>query len=378
MTRSFSVPLLDLKREYDGIREELLAEWERVFQRMHLLKGENVGAFEREIADYVGTAHAVGVASGTDALLLAVRALGIGVGDEVVLHANAFVAALEAVHHNGATPVLVDAAAEHFGPDLDQLARAITARTRAVIVVHLYGIPIPLRPLLQLCSERRLALIEDCSHAHGARWRGRHVGSFGQVGCFSAGVVKNLGAYGDAGFLTTDDASLADQVRLLQAHGQRRKNEHRLYGFNSRLDELQAAVLRVKLRYLEQRNARRRAIAAFYRERFAELPIVLPQEPADGVCVYHQFVLRTSYREALQNHLKSVGVDTGIHYPVPLHRQPAWLEHYFGRYAFPRAERYAAELLSIPVFPELSDAEVEHVAAAVRGFFHHEAYRSGS
>lgn len=365
----FSVPLLDLKREYDSIREELHAEWGRVFDRMHLLKGENVAAFEREIAAYVGTAHAVGVASGSEALLLAACALGLGPGDEVILHANAFVAALEAVHHMGATPVLVDAAEDHFGPDSDQLARAVTERTKAVIVVHLYGFPVPLEPLLQLCRERRLTLIEDCSHAHGARWNGRHVGSFGQTGCFSAGVVKNLGAYGDAGFLTTDDAAVAETVRLLQAHGQARKNDHQLYGFNSRLDELQAAVLRVKLRYLEQRNARRRAIAAFYREQFAELPVVVPHEPDGSVCVYHQFVLRTTRRDALQSHLKRVGIDTGVHYPVPLHRQPAWQKHYFGRYSFPRAEQYAAEVLSLPVFPDLTDAEVEHVAAAVRGFF---------
>ncbi|GBD25060.1 dTDP-3-amino-3,4,6-trideoxy-alpha-D-glucose transaminase [bacterium HR30] len=369
MAGSVQVPLLDLKREYELIREELHAEWGRVFERMHLLKGENTLAFEREIARYVGTAHAVGVASGTDALLLAMRALGIGPGDEVVLHANAFVAALEAVHHNGATPVLVDVAAEDFGPDPAQVAHAVSERTKAIVVVHLYGFPVPLDPIVQLCSKQGIALIEDCSHAHGARWNGQHVGSFGRVGCFSAGVVKNLAAYGDAGFVTTNEASLAEKVRLLQAHGQARKNEHQLYGFNSRLDELQAAVLRVKLRYLDKRNARRRAIAAFYRERFAGLPVTLPAESEHSVCVYHQFVLRTEHRDALQSHLKNAGVDTGIHYPVPLHRQPAWQAHYFGKYSFPRAERYAAELLSIPVFPELSDAEVEHVASAVRGFF---------
>ncbi|MCX8072044.1 MAG: DegT/DnrJ/EryC1/StrS family aminotransferase [Candidatus Binatia bacterium] len=369
MGGSIHVPLLDLKREYESIRSELAAEWERVLQRMHLLKGENVSAFEEEIARFVGTTHAIGVASGTDALLLTVRALGIGPGDEVILHANAFVAALEAVHHNGATPVLVDAAGDDFGPDVEQVAQAITPRTKAVIAVHLYGFPLRLEPLVALCRQRRLFLIEDCSHAHGARWRGRHVGSFGLAGCFSAGVVKNLGAYGDAGFLTTDDSALAAKVRLLQAHGQARKNEHQLYGFNSRLDELQAAVLRVKLRYLEQRNARRRAIASFYRDQFRDLPLIVPAEPEEGVSVYHQFVVQTAQRDELQRHLKAAGVDTGVHYPVPLHRQPAWEACYFGNYNFPRAETYAAELLSIPVFPDLSDPEVEHVATAVRKFF---------
>lgn len=370
MKESMRVPLLDLKREYASIREELSAEWARVLDRMHLLKGENVSAFEQEIAQYVGAGYGVGVASGTDALLLTVRALGIGPGDEVILHANAFVAALEAIHHNGGTPVLVDAAEDNFGPDVEQVAAAVTARTKAVIAVHLYGFPLALDELAHFCRTHGIALIEDCSHAHGARWRGKHVGTFGVAGCFSAGVVKNLGAYGDAGFVTTNEASLASKIRLLQAHGQARKNDHQLYGFNSRLDELQAAVLRVKLRHLDKRNARRRAIAAFYRERFADLPVRVPTEPEESECVYHQFVLRTAKRDALQSFLQESGVDTGVHYPVPLHRQPAWQASYYGyRDSFPRAEAYAAELLSLPVFPDLSDAEVEHVARAVRRFF---------
>lgn len=191
----------------------------------------------------------------------------------------------------------------------------------------------------------------------------------GLPGSFSAGVVKNLATYGDAGFVTTNDRALADRLRLLQAHGQARKNEHQLYGFNSRLDELQAAVLRVELRYLEQRNARRRAIAAYYREQFAGLPVQVPAEPPGMVAAYHRFVLQTGRRDALQNYSRECGVDTGVHYPVPLHRQPAWQQQYFADYRFPRAERYAAELLSLPVFPDLSDAEVEQVASSVRAFF---------
>jgi dTDP-4-amino-4,6-dideoxygalactose transaminase len=369
ISANIRVPLLDLKREYQAIREEIQAAWASVLEKMHLLKGENVTAFEREIAQLVGTEHAVGVASGTDALLLSVRALEIGANDEVVLHANAFVAALEAVLHAGAKPVLVDAAEGDFGPDLEQVRRAITPRTKAVIAVHLYGYPLPLEPLVDLCAQQGISLIEDCSHAHGARRDGRHVGSFGRVGCFSAGVVKNLGAYGDAGFLTTNDASLAAKVRLLQAHGQARKNDHQLYGFNSRLDELQAAVLRVKLRYLEERNARRRAIANYYREQFAALPVIVPAEPKDTVAAYHQFVIRTKKRDALQSYLKDAGIETGVHYPVPLHLQPAWTRQGLGSYSFPRAEQYAAELLSLPVFPDLTDAEVEYVARSVQRFF---------
>ncbi len=366
---SLKVPLLDLKREYTQLRAELEQEWGKVLSTMHLLKGANVAAFEKEIAEYTGTRHAVGVASGTDALALALRGLGVGPRDEVLLHANAFIAALEAIHHAGATPVLVDTAEEHLGPDLEQLEWQRTPRTRAVIVVHLYGLPLPMQPLVEWCEQHGLALIEDCSHAHGAGWQGRRVGSFGQAGCFSAGVVKNLGAYGDAGFVTTNLESLAERLRLLQAHGQQKKNDHQLYGFNSRLDEFQAVVLRVKLRYLDERNARRRQIAAYYRERFADLPVRVPWEVEGAVGVYHQFVIRTAERDALQKHLQGCGIETGIHYPVPLHEQPAWRSSYAVPLHFPRAEALAREILSLPVFPDLTDAEVEHVANSVRRFF---------
>ena len=364
-----AISLLDLKREYAEIADEIRAAWAVALSAMQLLKGENVAAFEREIASYVGTAHACGVASGTDALLLSVLGLGIGAGDEVIVHANAFAAALEAIHHAGARPVLVDVALDGLGPDPEQVARAITPRTKAIIVVHLYGSPLQLAPISALAARHRLAVIEDGSHAHGAARDGRKVGTGGRAGCFSAGVVKNLGAYGDAGFVTTDDVALAGRVRRLGTHGQERKNHHVLYGLNSRLDELQAAVLRVKLRHLERRNQRRHAIAAFYGERFRGLDLRVPLEGPGEVHVYHQYVIRTAQRDRLQTHLKAAGVDTGVHYPVPLHRQPAWLQRYGETPPLPRAERLANEILSIPVHPDLTDAEVEHVATAVGAFF---------
>lgn len=364
-----TIPMLDLKREYAAIHEEVRAAWATTLAGMHLLKGENQAAFEQEIAAYTGTSHACGVASGTDALLLALIGLGIGAGDEVVIHANAFAAAVEAVHHTGARPVLVDVEADGLGPDPQAVARAITPRTKALMAVHLYGSPLRLAGLDEIVTRHRLVLIEDCSHAHGASRDGRKVGTFGRAGCFSAGVVKNLGAYGDAGFVTTADAGLAARIRLLQTHGQEKKNQHVLYGFNSRLDELQAAVLRVKLRHLEARNRRRAVIAAYYRERFAGCDVRVPQEHPGEVHVYHQFVIRTAQRDALQAHLKAAGVDTGIHYPVPLHRHPAWLQRYGATPPLRRAEQLAQEVLSLPVFPDLNDAEVEQVAAAVTGFF---------
>jgi len=366
-----TIPLLDLTREHAAIREEVQQAWSATLASMHLLKGENVAAFEREIAAYIGTQFACGVASGTDALLLGVLGLGIGAGDEVVIHANAFNAAVEAVHHAGAQPVLVDVEADGLGPDADSVARAITPRTKAIIVVHLYGSPLQLAPIEALAIQQRLALIEDCSHAHGAGRDGRKVGTWGQVGCFSAGVVKNLGAYGDAGFITTSDADLQARLCLLRAHGQEKKNHHVLYGFNCRLDELQAAVLRVKLRYLEARNQRRRDIAAYYCDRLAELDLRVPREHPGEVHVYHQYVIRTAQRDRLQAHLKAGGIETGIHYPVPLHRQAAWLRRYGESPRLRRAEQLAQEILSFPVFPDLTDAEVERVADGVRSFFHH-------
>jgi dTDP-4-amino-4,6-dideoxygalactose transaminase len=364
-----AIPLLDLRREHAAIEKELQAVWATTLATMHLLQGENVAAFEREIAAYVGTPYARGVASGTDALLLSMLALGVGAGDEVIIHANAFSAAVEAVHYAGAHPVLVDVEADGLGPDCDALQQVIAPRTKALLVAHLYGSPLPMLPILDIVAHHNLLLLEDCSHAHGASRNGRKVGTFGRAGCFSSGVVKNLGAYGDAGFVTTADADLHARLRVLQTHGQEQKNRHVLYGFNSRLDELQAAVLRVKLPHLDARNRRRATIAAYYGDRFATLDVRVPREHPGEVHVYHQYVIRTPQRDRLQAHLKTAGIETGIHYPVPLHRHPAWLRSYGESPALPRAERLAQEILSLPVFPDLSDTEVEHVADAVVSFF---------
>lgn len=361
-----TIPMLDLVREYQPIAAQVQQAWAEALRDMHLLNGPQATAFEREIAAYLGVAHARGTSSGTDALILALAGLHLGPGDRVILPANAFVAALEAVHHVGATPILVDVEEDGFGPDIDAIERALPAR--AVIAVHLYGAPLALGRLRALCARTGTHLIEDCSHAHGARRGDRYVGSFGTIGCFSAGVVKNLGAYGDAGFITTNDAVLAEEIGRLQRHGQQGKNHHLRYGWNFRLDEVQAGVLRVKLRYLEARNQRRRDIAARYSARLEPLGIQPPRVDADEVPVYHQYVVRTAQRDALRAHLQAAGVETAIHYPVPLHRQPAWAHTYGESGSFPRAERLAGEILSLPVFPDLTDAEVERVAAAVESF----------
>src|SRR6266478_1882362 len=273
------VALLDLTREYRAYRHELLAACERVLERMQLLGGEEVRAFEAEAAAYLGVRHVRGVASGTDALTLAVAAAGLGAGAEVLVQANAFVAAVEAIRQTGAQPVPVDIRLDDLGPDPDELSRRLTPHTRGLLVVHLYGLPVDLRPLLAFARDHQLILIEDCSHAHGAALDGRRVGSFGTAGAFSLGVVKNLAAYGDAGLVSTNDAALAGRVRLLGTHGQAAKNEHVCYGTNSRLDELQAAMLRVKLRLLDARNRRRAAIAQHYDERLGGRVTVPPRDP---------------------------------------------------------------------------------------------------
>lgn len=362
------VRLLDLTREYQTHRAEFLAACERVLDGMQLLGGDEVKAFEAEIAAYLGASHVRGVASGTDALLLGLRALGLGPGDEVLIQADAFVAAVEAIHAVGATPVAVDVREDDLGPDVDDLAARVTTRSRAIVVVHLHGLPVDLVPVLALARRHDLAVVEDCSHAHGATLDGRRVGTFGAVGAFSLGVVKNLAAYGDAGLVATADAALADRVRHLGTHGQAAKNTHAFYGTNSRLDELHAAMLRVKLRHLDERNARRRAIADHYSASLrdvVEVPLVCARrEP-----VYHQYVVRTDARDALQAHLGEYGIDTGIHYPTPIHRQPAWVAAYGEAPALPRAERLAERMLSLPVYPDLTDAEIERVVHGVRSFF---------
>ena len=362
------VALLDLTREYRAYRHELLAACEGVFERMQLLGGEEVRAFETEMAAYLGVRHVRGVASGTDALALAFQAAGLEPGDEVLVQANAFVADVEAIQRAGGTPVAVDIRLDDLGPDPDDLAARLTPLARAILIVHLHGLPVDLRPILALSRGRGLVVIEDCSHAHGATLDGRRVGAFGLAGAFSLGVVKNLAAYGDAGLVCTDDTGVAERVKLLGTHGQVRKNEHELYGANSRLDELHAAMLRIKLRHLDARNRRRAAIAAYYRDRLGQL-VIPPLADATRTHVYHQYVVRTPARDALRAHLAARGIETGVHYPVPIHRQPAWLRAYGETPPLPRAEQAAREMLSLPVHADLTDEEVERVAHGVAEFF---------
>jgi hypothetical protein len=338
---------------------------------MKLLEGDNVKAFQNEIAAYLGTKYAFGMASGSDALLLGLVACGIREGDEVILHANAFVAAVEAIRWVGAKPVLVDMQEKDFGPIPDEIEKRITKKTKAVLVVHMYGHPVDLRPVEEVCKKQGLLLIEDCSHAHGAEYKGKKVGTFGVVGCFSCGVVKNLNAFGDAGFCITDDPNIAEKLNFLRVHGQKERNQHAFYGFNSRLDELQAVVLRIKLRSLDADNSKREEIARRYAEDFASLDgITPPPMDKDKKSVYHRYVIRSPKRDELMKYLQAQGVGVGIQYPVPLHKQHAWKAMGYGTYPLPVAERVATEILSIPMYPELQKEEIEYIIAKIEEFLH--------
>ncbi len=364
-----TIPLLDLSREIREIGTEVKALWDGLLDRPQFLNGAHVKRFEQDMAQFLEVAHVVGVGSGTEALILGLASCGIGEGDEVILPANAFMAAVEAIWWLKARPVLVDVQDWDGGPNPEHIRRCITRKTKAVLVVHLYGIPVHLAPILEICHNAGLHLIEDCSHAHGARYRGQRVGSFGTVSCFSAGVVKNLGAFGEAGFVATPDETIARRLTLLRAHGQAEKNVHLCYGTNGRLDELQAAVLSVKLRHLDARNALRREIAQAYTAAFAPLDVGLPWADSTRESVFHQYVIRTPHRDELRAYLRTRGIETGVHYPTPLHLQPAWREQYRTSPSLPYAERSAQEILSLPVFPDLTAEEIAEIIDGVRAFF---------
>jgi UDP-N-acetyl-3-dehydro-alpha-D-glucosamine 3-aminotranferase len=364
-----TIPLLDLTRKFRSIETQLRLQWNDVFEAMHLLNGKNLAAFEDEFARYCDVRHAIGVASGTDAIFLSLRALAIGPGDEVILPAHAPAPVIEPIVYCGATPVLADKAREDYGPDLDSLRVAITARTKAIIAVHLLGLPCDMESICRIAAERGISIIEDSSQAQGAIYRGKRAAGLGTITPMSLGPVKNLACYGDGGIVLTNDEALAKTIRLLRVHGQAEKYNHKIYGWNSRLDEIQASVLRVKLPTLDQDNTRRRDIAAVYTNYFSRLPVKTPPTFADRQSVYHQYVIETLHRDELRQFLGTKGIGTGIYYPVPLHRHEAWLTRRLPEYALPESERYANQNIALPMFAELTDGEVEYVIDAVKEFF---------
>ncbi|MGQ9896458.1 MAG: DegT/DnrJ/EryC1/StrS family aminotransferase [Acidobacteriota bacterium] len=363
------IPFVDLQAQYRSLQDELNAAVLAVMQQCNFILGKEVTDFERAFADYVGTQYCVGVASGLDALRLALEALGIGPGDEVIVPAHTFIASALAVSAVGARPVLVEVDEASFNIDPARIEAAITPRTKAIMPVHLYGQPADMDPILNLARQYSLRVIEDASQAHGARYRGRRVGALGDAGCFSFYPGKNLGAYGDAGGLVTNDAVLAEKVRFLRNYGQEVKYKHVVKGYNLRLDTLQAAVLGVKLRYLDTWNARRAAHAAAYTHALEGVGDLQLPRVITGDHVFHLYVIRTQQRDALQAHLNRQGIATVIHYPIPIHLQAAYADLGYTHGTFPITERLSGEILSLPMYAELTAEQQNYVTAAVKNFF---------
>jgi dTDP-4-amino-4,6-dideoxygalactose transaminase len=367
-----SVPIFATKPQYQAIKAEIDAAIAEVLEVNFFILGRFLEAFEQEFASWLDVEHAVGVGNGFDAIHLALRACGIGPGDEVITVAHTAVATAVAISAVGARPVFVDIDPQTYCMDPTAAAAAITPRTRAIVPVHLYGHPADMGRLLDLARRHNLVVIEDAAQAHGARYQDRPCGTLGHAGAFSFYPTKNLGAYGDGGAVVTRDPGVARMIRLLRNYGwaEGKRYYSAVKGVNSRLDELQAAILRVKLRHLDAWNERRRAIAARYTEALAGLPeLALPREQPWAYHVYHLYVVRTPRRNALQQHLQAYGVGTQVHYPVPVHLQEAYQELGYRPGALPETERAAGEILSLPLYPELTDAQVEHVCAGVRAFF---------
>lgn len=377
-----NIPPVDLARQYKSLEKEINAAVSDVLASGRYIGGSPVDSFEQQFAKYVGVSECVACNSGSDALYLALRALGIGHGDEVITTPFTFIATAEAISAVGATPVFVDIDAQTFNLNVDRLEAAITSKTRAILPVHLFGQPVDMTRLMNVAESRGLAVIEDCAQAIGAAWAGRKVGSIGHIGCFSFFPTKNLGACGDGGAVTTNDPSIAAQIRMLREHGSRSRYHHEAIGINSRLDALQAAILQVKLRYLDIWNAQRCQIAARYHQLLKSISgISLPQAPGGGESVWNQYTIRViareaadctatsltqnSFRDLVRNQMQNRGISSMVYYPLPLHLQPVYESlGYQGQ--LPITEQACSEVLSLPIFPELSLAQQEHVVYGLK------------
>lgn len=364
-----SIPILDLKTQYKTIRQEIQTAIEQVLESGQLILGPNVRALEQEIASWCGGGHGIGLASGTDALRLAMDALDIGPGDEIITTPFTFIATANTISRAGATPVFVDIDPRTFNINPFQIEPAITEHTKAILPVHLFGQPADMGAIMELAMRYNLLVIEDSAQALGATFRGQPVCSFGQIGCLSFYPTKNLGAYGDGGMAITRDDEIADRLRVLRQHGGRVKYHHERLGYNSRLDELQAAILRVKLRHLAEWTSARQRVAAQYDQLLADLPVTTPYRSPEATHVYHQYTIRAPRRDELQAFLQERGIGTMVYYPVPLHLQPMYAHLGVPEGSLPEAERAAKEVLSLPIYPELTEEQVQTVAEAIREFY---------
>jgi len=362
------VPYLDLKAQYQSIKPEIDAAIARVLDSCQFVLGSEVAGFEQDFAAYSGTSECIAVNSGTSALHLALLAAGVGPGDEVITVPFTFVASVAAILYTGAKPVLVDIDPRSFTIDPSAIEAAITPRTKAILPVHLYGQAADMDPVLEIARRHGLIVIEDAAQAHGAKYKGRPVGSIGDMACFSFYPGKNLGAYGEGGAVTTSNPDYARAVRMLRDWGQDRKYHHVLRGYNYRMEGFQGAILRVKLRHLDKWTEGRRTGAKQYNELLTDCEVETPKEMPWGQHVYHVYTVCAEDRGGLQAALAADGIQTGIHYPVPVHQQPAYSDSAYGPGSFPHAERAANRVLSLPLYPELSSQRIAHVVEAVRKF----------
>ncbi|MDD5034052.1 MAG: DegT/DnrJ/EryC1/StrS family aminotransferase [Methylococcaceae bacterium] len=363
------IPMVDLKTQYAQLKDEIDAGLQEALSQCAFVMGPNVQAFEKEAAEYLAVKHAIGVANGTEALHLALLAAGIGEGDEVITPAFTFIATAEAIRYVGAKPVFVDIDAKTFNVTPETITRAITDQTRAVMPVHLFGQPCNMAGIQAVCDLHGLKLIEDCAQSFGASINGKQTGSLGLAAGFSFFPSKNLGAYGDGGLVTTNSDEIAQQVRMLRNHGSEVRYYHDIIGYNSRLDELQAVILRVKLKRIEQFNQARRHAAHHYCELMADLPLETPYEDGIGVHVYHQYTLLTDQRDAIMAALQKAHIGCAIYYPVPLHQQKVFADYCAGL-SLPVTESVASRCLSLPIFPELNEEQIRKIVSVIRQAIH--------
>ncbi len=354
-----------LKQQHEEISEEIEQAVQRVFKSGWFILGEELNSFEKEFSDYIGTKYSIGVNSGSDALLLVLKALQIGHEDEVLTVSHTFISSVDSIIRNGAKPVFVDINPETFCIDTAKIERKITKNTKAILPVHLYGQPANMDSIMEIAKKYNLHVIEDACQAHGAKYRGNRVGSIGDISCFSFYPTKNLGAYGDGGMVTTNNQELAQKIQMLRNYGQPKKYEHDFVGVNSRLDEMQAACLRVKLKYLDKWNQNRRDIASLYKKLLRNLPVITPCDMEFIEQVYHLFVIRSEQRDLLQKKLSEKNIHTQIHYPVPVHKQKAYQELGFN-VSLPVTEKICKEILSLPMHPFLVEDDIYTIVEAIK------------
>ena len=362
------ITLVNLQIQYEKLSQEINEKVIEIMKRGDFILGEELKLFEEEFAKYCDTKYAIGVGSGTEALHLSLLSCDVRPGDEVITAANTFAATVAAISITGAKPVLVDINPDNYNLDLNYLERAITPRTKAIIPVHLFGQPVDMEKLGEIAASHNLLIIEDACQAHGAEYKKKRIGSFGRAGCFSFYPGKNLGAYGDGGAIVTNDGNLAEKIKILRNHGQKQKYFHEIKGFNSRLDNLQAAILRIKLRYLDEWNKARNKWAQLYTELLKGSSAITPAVESWAYHVFHLYVIRHQKRDELLNFLKEKGIFAGIHYPIPIHLLPAFKDLGYKNGDFPIAEKYAEEILSLPMFPELTEENVRYIVNAIEEF----------